>query len=81
MDIDIKDQQYFCNKIQSEVIISLISDLEIEGYIECKKLSFHSIDCDHRNVCGIVQLSNGDKSVGWRKCVHPELNGYGKMKN
>ena len=81
MEIDFKEQRYFCRKIEAEVIISLINDLETESNSKCQELLFHAIDCDHRNVCGVVESSNGDKSINWRKCVHSDLSGYEKLKN
>ena len=81
MGICIKDQRYFCNQIEAEVIISSISELESKSNSNCQKLMYHAIDCDHRNVCGVVESSNGEKSMDWCKCVHPELSGYAKLKN
>jgi hypothetical protein len=73
MEIDFKDERYFCNKIEVEVIISSINELECESNNKCQKLLSHAIDCDHKNICGVVESSNGDKLFDWRKCVHPEL--------
>ena len=79
MKIDINDERYFCSKIEVEVTISSIRYIQSNN--KCQKLFSYVIDCDHRNICGVVEWSNGQKSMVWCKCVHPELNGYDKLKN
>ena len=81
MDIHIKDERYICSKIGSEVIISSISDPSTTDSGNSPKLLFYPVDCDHKNLCGIVQMLKGDESINWKKCIHPELNGYEKLKN
>ena len=81
MEIDIRDQRYFCSRINSEVIITSISDPEAESNRKFKGLFFHAIDCDHKKACGVLEWSNGNKSVDWQKCVHSELNGFERLKN
>ena len=81
MEIEFRDERYICNKTGSGVIISSISDLIVAVKSVDQNLLFYPIDCSHKKNCGIIQLLKGKEYINWQVWVHPELNGYGRLKN
>ena len=71
---EIKQEEYFCSKFDTNVIITRIVLLHRSSSTgEIDKRITTSLDCDQKSNCGVGITSGLSTSFDYKKCVHPEI--------